>query len=299
MKKAHSFVCALSVLLVSAFLSLPARAASITAEIIGTFDYPEAVSTSAFAINNNNEITGTYSDGAGVSRGFTRTADGQFSAPLVDPDDAHGLTAAFGINDAGTVCGYYWGTTYYHGFFFTDGVYTTYDVPGEINTQVSGINNAGDFVAYQFGGLGFISVGGAVSTIEIPGGTYNTPRDLNINDQVAGFYIDANNVGEAFYSDRNGVLRYPIVAPSAKNTYLYGINDRGMMVGGYYSGSGHNRVGHGLLFVPPSQFVTLDYPGGSNLVLTGINNRGNICGYYVDFAGKAHGILARAERSAE
>jgi hypothetical protein len=65
------------------------------------------------------------------------------------------------------------------------------------------------------------------------------------------------------------------------------------MTGYYVSGSGRNQIVHGLLFVPPRQFVTVDYPGATEVVLTGINNRGIICGYYMDSAHHTHGLLAR------
>jgi hypothetical protein len=52
-------------------------------------------------------------------------------------------------------------------------------------------------------------------------------------------------------------------------------------------------VTHGLLFVPPNKFVTVDYTGATEVLLTGINARGIICGYYTDSAHKTHGLLAR------
>jgi hypothetical protein len=299
MKQKHLLIC-----LLTALLTASARAATITVNVIATFDYPGAVATYPYGINNNNEIAGFFSDGTG-SFGFTRAADGQFSGPIVDPDDTHMLTAVLSLNDSGTICGWFWGAdNYYHGFFLSDGTYTTYDVFGELDTEIKGVNNVGDFVGTYFDTVtffqGFISVGGTVTRIEIPGGTYITPNDLNSSNQVVGFYIDgASNVGYAFYSDTSGQLHYPINAPHGKNTYLYGINDQGVMVGGYATQSGHTRAAHGLVFIAPNQFVTVDYAGSSNVVLTGINNKGFICGYYTDSNNNFHGLLARARRTAE
>jgi hypothetical protein len=274
MKQKHLLIC-----LLTALLTASARAATITVNVIATFDYPGAVATYPYGINNNNEIAGFFSDGTG-SFGFTRAADGQFSGPIVDPDDTHMLTAVLSLNDSGTICGWFWGAdNYYHGFFLSDGTYTTYDVFGELDTEIKGVNNVGDFVGTYFDTVtffqGFISVGGTVTRIEIPGGTYITPNDLNSSNQVVGFYIDG------------------------KNTYLYGINDQGLMVGGYATQSGHTRAAHGLVFIAPNQFVTVDYAGSSNVVLTGINNKGFICGYYTDSNNNFHGLLARARRTAE
>jgi hypothetical protein len=296
MKQKHVPICLLTALLTAPFVGASARAATITVEVIATFDYPGSVATYAYAINNNNEIVGSAGDGT-RGFGFTRAANGQFSAPLVDPDDTHMATAAYGLNDSGTVCGFFWGADNYHGFFLSDGTYTTYDVPGEVGTEVTGINDAGDFVGFYLFFQGFISIGGNVKTISIPGGTYITPHGLNSLNQVVGLY--SSNQGYAFYSDTSGQLHYPINAPGSQNTFLYGINDRGWMVGGYASQSGHNRATHGLLFIAPNQFVTVDYAGSSNVVLTGINNKGFICGYYTDSNNNSHGLFARARRSAE
>jgi len=304
MKQKRLLICLLTALLTAPFVGASARAATITVEVIATFDYPGAAGTYPRAINNNNEIAGFARDtGTGIF-GFTRAANGQFSEPLVDPDDTHMTTGALGLNDSGTVCGFFWGADNYHGFFLSDGIYTTYDVPGEVGTQVTGINNAGDFVGVYFDPVtviqGFISVGGTVTPIDIPGGTYITTNDLNSVDQVVGFYSDSSNRGFAFYSDSSGQLHYPINAPGGKNTFFYGINDQGVMVGGYATQSGHSRATHGLLiFNGPNQLVTVDYPGSSYVVLTGINNKGVICGYYFDSNNNGHGLVARARRTAE
>lgn len=149
MKQTHLLISILTTLLVSLFLGGSARAAAITVQVIATFDYPGAESTQPFTINDNNEIAGLFSTSAGIS-GFTRSANGQFSPPIVDPDDKHGITVVFGINNSGTVCGYYFGTDNYHGLFFSNGTYTTYDVPGKSGTKLMGINDAGDFVGVYF-----------------------------------------------------------------------------------------------------------------------------------------------------
>ena len=301
MKQEHLLICLLTALLTAPFVGASARAATITVEVIATFDYPGAASTYPFAINNNNEIAGSAGATGTAGFGFTRTADGQFSGPLVD---ANMYTEVYGLNDSGTVCGFYLGADNYHGFFLSGGTYTTYDVPGESATEVTGINNAADFVGTYFDPVtvfqGFISVGGTVTKIDIPGGTYIRPFGLNSGDQVVGFYSDASNGGSGFYSDPSGQLQYPINAPHGKNTFLYGINDQGVMVGGYATQSGHSRATHGLLiFNGPNQLVTVDYPGSSYVVLTGINNKGVICGYYFDSNNNGHGLVARARRTAE
>jgi len=299
MKATRPPIYLLTMLLASPFIGTPARAATITIQVITTFDYPGSTHTYPSAINDHNEITGFFeSPNRAITSGFTRTVDGQFSAPIVDPGDTHNLTAALGINNSETVLGYFFGVDDYHGFFFSGGVYTQYDVPGSSGTVLQGINNAGDFVGYYYTPInelkGFMNIGGTVTTIDIPGGSNVTPHQLNSANQVVGYYVDnASGFGYSFYTGLTGTLQYPISAPGSTTTYLYGINDRGWMVGKYYD---HSRIGHGLLFIPPSQFVTFDYANSPVVTLTGINRKGFICGYYADDSG-VHGILARVRRT--
>ncbi|HEU0209219.1 MAG TPA: hypothetical protein VFQ78_09605 [Candidatus Udaeobacter sp.] len=300
MKHAKLLVC-LTGLLTVPFVGFSAQVATITVEVIATFDYPGAQDTYATGINHNNEIAGIAANNT-IRFGFTRTADSQFSAPIIDPDDTHLFTNAYGLNDSGTVCGSFWGADGVHGFFLSDGTYTTYDVPGHVvGTVIYGINSAGDFVgAYNYY-TGFTSIGGKVKTIYIPGGTYITPQGLNSLNQVVGLYTDtASNERYAFYSDIGGQLHFPISAPGGHDTLLQGINDRGMMVGDYATGTGRNGATHGLLFIAPNKFVTVDYAGSASwVILTGINNKGFICGHYQDANNNFHGLLARVRRSAE
>lgn len=173
-------------------------------------------------------------------------------------------------------------------------------------TSLNGINNAGDFVGHYYGITpalqGFISVGGKVRTLDIPGASVIEPEDLNSLNQVAGFYIDSSDRGtRAFYSDANGELQYPVEVRGNKSTSLFGINDQGVMVGSYETGKLHAPVVHGLVFVPPDQFVTVNYRGGSGVTLTGINNQGIICGYYTDRTdnNKVHGLIAQLRGSSD
>src|SRR5580692_4670849 len=68
--------------------------------------YPGASATSAFGVNDDDEVVGTYTDGTGNSattHGFTWTPGGGFSAV----DDPHGIgaTTINGVNDRGDLVG--------------------------------------------------------------------------------------------------------------------------------------------------------------------------------------------------
>src|SRR5437762_1304228 len=148
MKAKRLFVHILAVLLAFPLLGTFARAATITIEVLETFDYPGTGNlTRPQKINDSREIVGIYVDSSGVNRGFFRSANGHFSAPIVEPNDTGNFTEGRGINNARDICGDYIGSdSAIHGFFLVGSSYTEYDIPDSTLTDVLGINNAGDFV---------------------------------------------------------------------------------------------------------------------------------------------------------
>src|SRR5262249_14301677 len=65
-------------------------ASTITFEVLGTFDYPDAPYTFPIAINDANDVAGEFYTDA--SFGFIRFHDGQFSDPILDPNDTRQTT---------------------------------------------------------------------------------------------------------------------------------------------------------------------------------------------------------------
>jgi hypothetical protein len=45
--------------------------------------------------------------------------------------------------------------------------------------------------------------------------------------------------------------------------------------------------------LPPSTFITYDYPGTTNTSLNNINRHGGIAGSYTDSSGNYHGFIAQ------
>jgi uncharacterized membrane protein len=89
----------------------------------------------------------------------------------IDPPGSTGTSAATGINDAGKIVGFYFGSGNFgegtnHGYLLSGGSYTTIDVPGAAETFAFGINDAGEIVGADFGigssDLGFLATPGAV-----------------------------------------------------------------------------------------------------------------------------------------
>jgi hypothetical protein len=267
-------------------------------EVITTFDYPGAGnSTLPQKINERGDVVGEFIDSSGVTLAFVRFSDGTFSDPIVDPNDTVGFTEGRGINNSRTVAGDYAisdGTL--HSFFLSGGIFTEYDVPGAVQTNLLSINDAASFT----GGFdpdgsgifqGFISVGGTLTSFSVPAAISTFAYETNNSNQlVVGYFIDSSGILHGYYRDANGALHFPIDPTGSTGTVLFGLNDKKWVVGRYADSSGAT---HGLFFVPPNQFSTFDYPGSTFTSLNGINDQGLICGRYADASGIAHGFLAR------
>ena len=302
MKPKYLFIHILAVLCAFPFMGTLAQAAGVTITVITTFDYPGTGNlTRPQKITDANDIVGEYVETSGAVRGFLRFHTGNFSAPIIEPNDTGNFTEGRGINNSRTVCGDYLGSDgAFHGFFLSGSTYTEYDPADSIGTNVLGISNAGDFCgAYIPSSTGifqaFTNIGGAVTLIDISGATFSGAYQLNATNQFIGYFADSSSVNHGFYQDRTGTLHFPIDPPGSTGTILFGINDLNWMVGRYVDSAG---VTHGLFFIAPRRFVTFDFTGSTFTSLNGINRQGFICGRYIDSVGIEHGILARAVRTA-
>ena len=301
MKSKHVIISILAVLFVFPLMGTLAQqaASSGSIEVITTFDYPGAGnSTLPQKINERGDVVGEYIDSSGVVRAFVRFSDGSFSDPIVDPNDAVGFTEGRGINNARLVDGDYIASDgFVHSFLLSGGTFTEYDVPGAVQTNILGLNDAGDITgAFDPDGngifQGFIDSRGTITSFSVPGAAGGTNAyEINNNKTLlVGYYVDASAILHGFYRDANGAPHFPVDPPGSVGTVLFGLNSRNWVVGRYAESP---TVTHGLFFLAPNSFFTFDYPGSTFTSLNGINDRGIICGRYVDASGIAHGILAR------
>jgi hypothetical protein len=301
MKPKHIISSILAVLLVFPLMGTFAQQASnaFSIQVITTFDYPgTGNSTLPQKITEKGDIVGEFIDSTGVVRGFVRFSDGSFSAPIVDPNDTVGFTEGRGINNSGTVDGDYVGSDgFVHSFLLSGGTFTEYDVPGTVQTNLLSINNSGILTgAFDPDGSGifqaFIDRGGTITSYSVPGAAGTLAYEMNNNKKLTiGYYIDASGVLHGQYRDNNGALTFPVDPSGSVATVLFGVDNKNDVVGRYADSAGAT---HGLFFVPPSTFITFDYPGSTFTSLNGISEQGNICGRYVDASGIAHGFIARA-----
>src|SRR6266568_1719230 len=93
-----------------------------------------------------------------------------FTYTTIDDPSGTYVTAAYGINDAGQIVGYYQGIDI-HSFLYSGGTYTNIDDPDGPNTA-HGINSAGQIVGYYLDSSGhpqgFLYNGGTYTNIGDP-----------------------------------------------------------------------------------------------------------------------------------
>lgn len=209
-------------------------------------------------------------------------------------------TAAYGINDSGTIVGHYYGQSYGgHDFSYSGGNFTTVSVPGDQYEVAGGdagvgINNngqiAGTYVDSSGYTHGFLDSAGTFTTIDAPGVIGNTQiGGINNNGQMAGSYY-ANGSKHGF-TDSNGTFA-TIDVPGAADTFAMGSNIHGQVAGWYFDGSG---VIHGFLD-NNGAFSTINAPGASTVndagtMVTGINDLGQIVGTVDLASGGQEGFL--------
>jgi len=296
MKSKHLFkytlagVCAL-------LLSGTRAQASITIEVLTTFVYPAAGnSTRPQKINDAGDIAGSYTDANGVTRGFVRFRNGNFSPPIIEPNEDF-LTDVRAINNSRVIAGFYIAASFAHGFFLSGNTFTQFDVPGAINTYIDALNDAGNFggtIDINGGNQAFVSISGTVTSFSVPGAITSAVFGLNNLNQAAGGYTDSASAFHGFFREADGTLTFPIDSPGSTQTILFGINDKKWIVGRYVDSAGAT---HGLFITSPASFVTFDFPGSSFTSLNGINRSRLICGRYLDSSGIEHGIVARVKRT--
>jgi hypothetical protein len=286
--------------LTGALAQSPESPAAFSIQLVSTFDYPGTGNqTRPQKINDSGDIVGVFVDAGGISRGFTRLANGTFSRPINDPNSPTPFTEGRGINNSRLVCGDYTDSAgAFEGFFLSGHTFTNYD-PEPTFTIVLGVNNAGDFSGSVIpsSGIqsGFVSIGGVMTDFVVQNATATLAYQINTTNTSCGYYIDAAAVTHGYYRDSNGTIHAPIDPVGSTGTIVFGNNDMNFIVGRYSDAGGAT---HGFLFVPPNRFVIYDFPGATFTSLNGINRQGRITGRYTDGSGIDHGIIAQVVRGA-
>jgi RHS repeat-associated protein len=224
-----------------------------------TIDFPGATSTFLNGINNNGQMVGAQRDENGVRHSVLADTDAfnTFDPPGFTNTAFPGISEASGINDTGEIVG---------------------DV----------INND------NAGSQAYITSGNAFSLYSHPDADpSNGTAFIGINN--AGVRVGAfNDTGDTPHGivqvgDATTLLEETVDVPANAGTFIFDINNRGQMVGGYFDPI--LDIQHGFL-TDGNTFTTIDFPGSSTTWLNGINDLGQMVGAYFDDATQAwHGFL--------
>jgi len=257
---------------------------------------------------------------AGAAPSFT-----VFDAPGAGTGMLQG-TMGTSINDAGDIAGIYLtAPNVAHGFVrpATAGTITQFDAPNagsgkNQGTFPAGINSGDDIAGMYFAAdnsyHGFVRAGatGTITEFDAPGapttiGHRGTlPMSIDAGGDVAGFYVDANDIRHGFVRLANGTFA-TFDAPGAalvavSGTVALAINSAGDTTG-YYKDS--NGTTHGFVRASSGTITApLDAPGAgtgsggkvsfSGTLPTSINASEDIAGVFADNSGKYHGFVYTA-----
>ena len=235
--------------------------------VFTTVDYPGADGGHAHGINSAGVIVGLYFTG----KKFHGYVLNKGVYTTVDFPGAQN-TRANGINRAGDIVGSFVDNNSYnntggsngtkeHGFLYRGGVFTPIDFPGASYTEAWRINDHGQVLGrYQSGNGGthvflFAPASGSFISLDYPGASstavsyFTQMGGLNNNGDIVSDYCssadcDLDTVRGFLLSGGSFVS---LEMPGAAGTVPFGINDQGVIVGGYTDSS--LRV-HGFLRTP-------------------------------------------------
>lgn len=262
-----------------------AAAPNVTFEVVTSFDYPGALYTSPSGINEDGTVVGSFVNALYQTQSFVRFADGTFSDPIVYPGSDS--TYLSDLNNTGTMCGSYILGGRYHGFFLSGSTFTNFDLP-TANTLVRGVNDAGNFSGTTID-KAFVSIDGTLSMFAIPNQGIMDAYGINSLNQVVGGAVHGNEIEYSFRRNAQGKIVWPIRAPGFANTGMFGLDDKGRMVGFVTSVGGPTQA---IFLRPPAHFAVFSYPGATFTEFDDINSHGEICGDYYTPDGKQHGFIA-------
>ena len=248
-----------------------------------TIGVPGSADAQAYAINDAGLVTGFYEDASSNYHGFVWQA-GSFQT--VDYPGA-AYTYLFATNGHGVVIGFYGNGTTNHAVTYSvqSGTWTALpDIPGYSANQGYGINDAGAAVGNAYQGSTNIAWIWEPTThsyyaMDVPGAAqYSTePNAINDKGEAVGYFADTSGVYHGFLEQGNTYTT--IDAPGATDTFAYGINNGGTIVGEWNDAAGAPQ---GFILTSGGLFTAVDYPGPEGTALEGINERGDISGAYVE-----------------
>ena len=281
-----------------------------------TFNVPQAgkgffQGTYPLDENSNGAITGYYEDTKNVNHGFLRTPDGTiitFDAPGAGkvPNQApfpQG-TSPQGINVNMAITGFYAdANNLSHGFLrAANGAFTTFDVPGALNTYAENINAAGTISGYYEDAEinhehGFVrAANGAITTFDAPGAlnTIVIFTGMTANGAITGNCDDQDGNLHGFLRSPNGNITVFDVYGSLLTAGEGTTTTTDQTLAGFYADQ--NFVFHGLLRSPAGAIKEFSDPQAGLYENQGteafsVNPSHTSTGIYIDSNNVVHGFV--------
>jgi|ERR1019366_988334 uncharacterized membrane protein len=162
--------------------------------------------------------------------------------------------------------------------------FTSIDFPGAKVTIVRGINNHGEIVG-DYGDSPLHSHAMLIkdgqflplAPTTVLGTNYSEAFKINDRGDVVGYFLGDDGFFHGFLL-RKGMLTI-LDFPGVSDTYAFGINESGMIVGAwdFLDSSGNVLATHGFIW-DNGNFSEVDFPGSSDTTVFGINARGDLVG---------------------
>lgn len=166
--------------------------------------------------------------------------------------------------------------------------YRNLDFPGSAQTQVTGLNDHGVYVGFAFGAgrdiaFGWYAKNGVFHEVNFPTGNQvdqlGELLGVNNDDVAVGFYVDGSGTAHGFEYNI-GTHRFSIVTePGAKYLVTAAINNRGDVVGYYFTKPNTSRA-VGFIRYRDRTSVKLAAPGACSTAALGVNDSDEVVGIY-------------------
>jgi hypothetical protein len=205
------------------------------------------------------------------------------------------FTQLLGINKNEMIAGYHGSglnaANPNKGFVFTtSNGFVNENYPKSAQTQVIGINNAGDTAGFYVDSKGqnhgFVTIGTSFTNVDYPGTNFNQLLGFNNLNEAAGYYQDSKGNQHPYIWQNTARVFELITIFGSSSGQATGINDSGAICGFYVDSKGVTR---GFL-LNLGNFHQVMYPGSTSTSVLGINNSLEMVGTYTDAQGNTHGF---------
>lgn len=213
-----------------------------------SLDYPGSSWTDAYGINPQGDIVGQYGGADNATHGFLLRQGNFYPVEIPGPTDL-GLANSmpYKISPSGTIVGCYHqgrpngsiiaGTM--HGFALSAAGVAFNSTPGTMNL---GVNPDGAITGYNSSSpQSYVIVDGVQTWFTYPGAAVTRATDISAPGIAIGWYRDASGHIHGFTKHTDALSRLDM--DGAANTWPYGINAVGDIVGYYTDETGY----HGFL----------------------------------------------------